>query len=135
VYSGPIGAVLSPLLFGLDDHSHLPFASSLCYACNEVCSARIPLVDVLLQLRTEVVERRLEGRAWSLGFRGFSEASRHPRLWRQLLRLLTRVLPFAQQHPAPRWFGPLHSWTDSRALPEIRGKSFRQQWRDSRTLD
>jgi L-lactate dehydrogenase complex protein LldF len=58
-YSGPIGAVISPLLFGLEKYSALPQASSLCYACLEVCPVRIDLPGLLLNLRQDEVKARL----------------------------------------------------------------------------
>ena len=58
-YSGPIGAVIAPLLFGLDKYSGLPHASSLCGACKDVCPARIDLPRMLLELRADEVQQRL----------------------------------------------------------------------------
>ncbi len=49
IYSGPIGAVLTPLLGGYDDYKELPYASSLCGACTEACPVKIPLHDLLLK--------------------------------------------------------------------------------------
>ncbi len=64
VYSGPIGAVLSPLLDGLECHPELPFASSLCGACTEVCSARIPLAELIRELREDAVAQGLASPSW-----------------------------------------------------------------------
>ena len=58
-YSGPIGAVISPLLFGLENYPGLPQASTLCGACLDVCPVKIDLPRMLLALRAEEVERRL----------------------------------------------------------------------------
>lgn len=55
VYTGPIGAVLTPLLDGFEGREHLPFASTLCGACDDGCPARVPLSDLLLELRADVV--------------------------------------------------------------------------------
>ncbi|EKP95390.1 LutB/LldF family L-lactate oxidation iron-sulfur protein [Thermaerobacter subterraneus] len=63
VYSGPIGAVITPLLGGLDGWDDLPYASSLCGACHEACPVMIPLHDLLLDLREEVVNRGRSGQA------------------------------------------------------------------------
>jgi L-lactate dehydrogenase complex protein LldF len=130
VYSGPIGAVLSPLLWGMDETSHLPFACSLCYACNDVCSSRIPLADIHLDLRTRVVEAGQEAVAWSLGFRAFSEASKHPRLWRRLLGIVRSAVRLTRAETVSLWSDPLHVWTRARDLPPIGPKTFRRQWRD-----
>jgi L-lactate dehydrogenase complex protein LldF len=56
-YSGPIGAVVSPLLFGLENFEALPHASTLCGACKDVCPVRIDLPRMLLQLRADLVDQ------------------------------------------------------------------------------
>ena len=57
VYSGPMGAVLVPLLVGLGNAPSLPHASSLCGACTEACPVKIPLHELLLELRRDLVEQ------------------------------------------------------------------------------
>src|SRR5439155_20294140 len=59
VYSGPMGAVLLPLLVGLERALALPHASSLCGACTEACPVKIPLHELLLELRRDLVDRRV----------------------------------------------------------------------------
>ena len=83
-YSGPIGAVLSPLLQG-GPACDLRLASSLCGACYEVCPVMIPLQDMLLALRRDAAPRRPGGRAslWRLWSRAWSR----PRLYRLTTRL------------------------------------------------
>ena len=103
VYSGPIGAVLSPLLEGLDRHPDLPFASSLCGACTEVCSARIPLAEMIRELREDAVAQGLVSPAWGAGLAAYAEVTRRPRLWRALERLalpLLRRAPLSGAAPA-----------------------------------
>ncbi|GIW13305.1 MAG: hypothetical protein KatS3mg062_0744 [Tepidiforma sp.] len=76
-YMGPIGAVVSPLLWPGRRHADLPFASTLCGACTEACPVGIPLHRMLLDLRADAVERRQAGssaeraawRAWAAAFR------------------------------------------------------------------
>tara|TARA_B100001123_G_scaffold391303_1_gene469568 strand:+ start:9185 stop:10597 length:1413 start_codon:yes stop_codon:yes gene_type:complete len=74
-YSGPIGAVITPLLMGLEEYPALPQASSLCGACRDVCPARIDLPRMLVELRNDEVEQGLvpwsvrraeEAAAWML---------------------------------------------------------------------
>src|SRR5450432_4722252 len=72
VYAGPIGAILTPQLNHLERGASLPFASSLCGACYEVCPVKINIPEVLIHLRGEVVRRdqaTLAGKfsAWDLG--------------------------------------------------------------------
>src|ERR687883_63675 len=71
VYSGPMGAVLTPLLSGGTEGRDLPDASSLCGACSEVCRVGIPLADMLVRLRADLRDpgpaepRRLGFEAWA----------------------------------------------------------------------
>lgn len=81
-YMGPIGAVLSPLLWPGKEHADLPFASSLCGRCTEVCPVGIPLHRMLLDLRADAVasgragsrKERAAWRAWALTFGGATRA-------------------------------------------------------------
>jgi len=81
-YMGPIGAVLSPLLWPGDEHADLPFASSLCGRCTEVCPVGIPLHRMLLDLRSDAVatgragsrKERTAWRGWALTFSGATRA-------------------------------------------------------------
>ena len=77
VYSGPIGSVLDPGLLGLHESMPLPFASSLCGACQDACPVRIPIPELLLEWRREAQEEGLtpwkeraalkDSRAWQRG--------------------------------------------------------------------
>jgi L-lactate dehydrogenase complex protein LldF len=74
VYSGPIGAVLVPLLVGLEQAPALPHASSLCGACTEACPVKIPLHELLLDLRRDLVAERVAPLWERLAFRFWSLA-------------------------------------------------------------
>ena len=134
VYSGPIGAVLSPLIDGLECHPELPFASSLCGACTEVCSARIPLAAYLRELREDYVTGVEAAPSWRAGFQAFDAAARRPRLWAAGEAL---ALPFVRLASAAiaaagtrlRLPGALGEWTRSRDLPRPGQSSFRSLWR------
>lgn len=129
VYSGPIGAVLSPLLEGYDRHPELPWASSLCGACSEVCSARIPLADHLLRLRGDAVGAGEGAAAWAAGLRGFAEVTRRPRVWgcaEDAAGLAVR--PFARGGWLSSGPGPLGAWTRARDFPAFARRSFRRLW-------
>ncbi len=66
-YSGPIGAVISPLLHNsVTDVKALPYASSLCGACRDACPVKIDLPRLLLDLRADEVERKATRAAWSI---------------------------------------------------------------------
>jgi L-lactate dehydrogenase complex protein LldF len=78
-YMGPIGAVLSPLLWPGERHADLPFASSLCGACSEACPVGIPLHRMLLDLRADAVRRgNVAGRAERAGWKAWATAFSAP---------------------------------------------------------
>jgi L-lactate dehydrogenase complex protein LldF len=130
-YSGPIGAVITPLLKGDEEAKDLPHASSLCGACSEVCPVGIPLHDLLLKLRNRQVERGLVGKAQEIAFKGFENTMRSPVLY----KISTRAGRVAQKpllrgssvRPVP---GPMSAWTNSRDLPPLAKKSFRELWKE-----
>jgi len=137
VYPGPIGAVTTPHLVPLELSGELPFASSLCGACQEACPVKIDIPHQLLHLRHEAVTRpspmrslgeRLTWRLWSWAMRG-------PRRYRLLGWLGLRVaLPLARRSPwkpgkPGKW---LRAWERGRDLPEVPAQSFKAWWR-SRT--
>ncbi|GAA0401972.1 LutB/LldF family L-lactate oxidation iron-sulfur protein [Streptomyces luteireticuli] len=131
VYPGPIGAILNPLLKGPDDPqtASLPYASSLCGACNEVCPVRIRFTDVLLKLRSDVAEgdAKVKHRAEKAALKAVGAVMDHGPLWNAAVRAAGTVgaaVPKGMKLP-----GPLHGWTDSRALPDIPKESFRAWWK------
>jgi len=125
VYPGPIGAILTPQLVGIENAASLPFASSLCGACYEVCPVKIDIPKVLLHLRAAAVRAkpsRFEGTAmrvaaWTFaGRRRFALAQRVGRL---LQRPLVRV-------------GALSPWTRTRDLKPFPRQTFREWWEERR---
>ena len=128
-YSGPIGAVLSPLLFGMEEYEALPHASSLCGACLEVCPARIDLPRMLLELRADQVaqgimparERAAEGAAAFI-----LNHERLLRVARGALSHLQRPLRDGQQLKLPERLNP----AGRRRVPALADKSFRQLWEE-----
>jgi L-lactate dehydrogenase complex protein LldF len=127
VYGGPIGAVLTPLLTGLENAKPLPHASSLCGACKQVCPVDIDLPRMLLDLRHDLVQAGLSGPQWSVGIKGWEIANSAPRLF----ELSGGVVRWASQallgdHLPP----PLSGWTRHRDFPPFAPKPFRQLWRE-----
>jgi L-lactate dehydrogenase complex protein LldF len=124
VYPGPIGAILTPQLVGIENAPSLPFASSLCGACYEVCPVKIDIPRVLLHLRAAAVRvaaprpERLVMRAvaWVFGER------RRFVLAQRLGRLLQR--PFVREGRIRRLPPPLSAWTRTRDLRPIARRSF-----------
>lgn len=133
VYPGPIGAILNPLLRGVghdEQTDSLPYASSLCGACYEVCPVRIDIPAVLVDLRAQVVDEHRAGHlarspeALAMKAAGWT-LSRSGRL--ALAERFTRIgLRLA------RW-GPGRKWTAARDLPRAPRRSFREWWRESRS--
>jgi L-lactate dehydrogenase complex protein LldF len=121
VYPGPIGAILAPQLTG--KHSSLPYASTLCGACYEVCPVKIDIPKILLHLRATGPHSRPE--RFALGLLG--RAFRSPRVYSVGQRIARFGAPLARLVP-----GPLRVWSRSRDLPELPSLSFREWWRDER---
>mgnify|MGYP000181778312 CR=1 FL=1 len=82
IYPGPIGAVISPLLGGYDEFKELPYACSLCNACNSVCPVRIPLAQLILKHREKMVELGKTPAMERLSIFGFTTANANPTLWK-----------------------------------------------------
>ena len=121
VYSGPMGAVLLPLLVGLEQAPSLPHASSLCGACTDACPVKIPLHELLLDLRRDLVEQGVASRFERVAFALWSLA------WSSLLgyRLTTRLARLGQ--PLAGLAGPGRAWASGRTLPR-----FSRRYRDRR---
>jgi L-lactate dehydrogenase complex protein LldF len=120
VYPGPIGAILTPQLVGVENAPTLPYASSLCGACYEVCPVKIDIPRVLLHLRSLVPHRREERLAMRAAGWAFGDPRRLAFVQR-LGRLLQRPLLRA---------GVLRPWTRTRDLKQIPPQTFREWWRD-----
>jgi L-lactate dehydrogenase complex protein LldF len=120
VYSGPMGAVLLPLLVGLEQAPSLPHASSLCGACTEACPVKIPLHELLLDLRRDLVETGVASRRERLGFWLWSWA------WSSVwgYRAATRLARLGR--PLAGLAGPGRAWASGRALPRL-GRRFRDR--------
>jgi len=147
VYSGPIGAVITPALRGLRDFAALPHASSLCGACFEACPVHIDIPRHLTRLRAQIVEQRIAGwreragmRLWGLALRTAWTYRLAAWAQRLVLRRLARRVgrrsrdsaradaahrPGAWIHAGP---GPLRAWTQERDFPAPAARSFRQWW-------
>lgn len=138
VYSGPIGALITPELAGIAQARELPFASSLCGACREVCPVRINIPDLLLHLRSQA-QKLAPKPGWSIFserslFRQWARIMRSPRLY-SLAAQLARwgQIPFARQgwiRKLPIF--PATEWTKGRDFPALAPKSFHQRWKDMR---
>jgi L-lactate dehydrogenase complex protein LldF len=119
VYSGPMGAVLAPLLVGIERAPALPHASSLCGACTAACPVKIPLHELLLDLRRDLVAEGVTPRTERLAFTAWSLAWSRP--W--AYRLSTRLARFGR--PLAGAVGPGRTWSRGRSLPQLAGRRYR----------
>ncbi len=139
VYSGPIGAILTPQFLGVSHEPGLPFASSLCGACAEVCPVKIDIPKILLELRSEVKqadERQGTGRLERMAFRIWAWVMRHPRIYELAGMAAASLAPSADGGGWVRSVSsainpaPVRAWLSQRDLPPSPAKSFRQMWRE-----
>jgi L-lactate dehydrogenase complex protein LldF len=129
VYTGPVGAVLTPALGGLAEWHELPFASTLCGACREVCPVRIDLPRLLLRQRA-AAKRAGYGPWWlRAGLRVYRWLATHPRAWGAALALGRLGARATGRSPLRRLPPPLSGWTDYRDFPAPAARSFSAQWR------
>jgi len=137
VYSGPIGAIITPQFHGVLQDPWLPYASSLCGACAEVCPVKIDIPRILLDLRRDVVQaRKWKGstRVEQLAFRIFAWIGTHPRIYSTLGKLVSRFAPrgdngWLRRLPFFMRLGVLQKWTSQRDLPAPARQTFREYWR------
>ena len=139
VYPGPIGAILTPQLLGVEKASSLPYASSLCGACYDVCPVKINIPEVLLYLRGRVVQKTQGGLlgglspenvAMKLMARTFAD----PKQYEQAQRLARLgQWPFVHGGTITDLPGPLGGWTSLRDLSPVPKQSFREWWRSRQT--
>jgi L-lactate dehydrogenase complex protein LldF len=126
-YPGPIGAILAPQLDALQSHTSLPWASSLCGACGDVCPVKIDIPGVLVHLRGRITAEgegaRGERLAMGAMARIFAGRRRYEAA-QKAARLGGEPLRFAGRLP-----GPLAGWTMSRELPAPPAQTFREWWR------
>ncbi|MDE2784317.1 MAG: LutB/LldF family L-lactate oxidation iron-sulfur protein [Gemmatimonadota bacterium] len=125
VYSGPIGSVLDPGLLGLHDAMPLPFASSLCGACEDACPVRIPIPELLLEWRKEAQDEGLTPWKERAALAGLASVATRPGLYRLAGRIGSRL----GARGAGRALPMLGEWARDRALPKPSPRTFRQLWR------
>ena len=119
VYPGPIGSVITPQLIGLEKAAQLPYASSLCGACREVCPVKIDIPGLLLHLRSEIAPRKGSA-AERLAFKLWTRVMLSPALYKMgsiAARMIQKIMPL------PR------AWTNARDLRSIERQSFREWWK------
>ena len=126
-YQGPIGAVITPHLRGIQDWKHLSSASSLCGACTEACPVKIDLHHHLLHSRRNAVAQRPVW--WERGaFKVFSFVMNRPGLYKLagvFGRIGQKLHPLIKATP----LDPARAWTQTRELPQVALETFKDYWR------
>ena len=133
-YPGPIGAIISPHLLGLEPTQDLPTASSLCGACSEVCPVGIPIPELLMQLRHAAKHAPLPehaalagqgtARSWkeAVAWKTWAWVSAHPAVYRALVRIARQLRGLT-----PGWQG---GWTSSRRPLKLAKRGLRDRLND-----
>ncbi|MBV7331968.1 iron-sulfur cluster-binding protein [Chloroflexi bacterium TSY] len=131
-YSGPIGAVISPLLSThVTDDAKLPHASTLCGACRDVCPVKIDLPRLLVDLRANAVAAGKAPRFEASAIRNFVNAMSSRRRYERsgkLARIATSLASTMSGGNIRFAPPPLSGWTASRNLPPFAPKTFRELW-------
>lgn len=132
IYPGPIGAVLSPLLGGYEEYKELPYASSLCGACTEVCPVKIPLHQLIHKHRQVIVEK--EGKApvaEKLLMKAFGLGAASPALYKIGSKMAPAAMtPFTVGEKISKGPGPMKAWTDIRDFPAPNKERFRDWYKN-----
>ena len=130
MYVGPMGAVLSPAIFGLENARHLPNASTFCGRCEEVCPMRIPLPKLMRHWREKEFERGLSPATQRTGIRLWAYFARRPALYRFATRLAMGVLAgLGRRRGRFRALPLAGGWTKHRDMPAPAAKTFMAEWK------
>ena len=125
VYPGPMGAVLTPSLIGVDQAGHLPNASTFCGKCESVCPVRIPLPKLMRHWREREFERHLSPGATRYGLAVWRFFARRPWLYRLTTRTAAVTLgAFGRRRGSFRKLPLASSWTAGRDMPAPEGDTF-----------
>jgi L-lactate dehydrogenase complex protein LldF len=131
VYSGPIGALITPLMNGLEQYKNLPQASSLCGACYEACPVKINIPQHLISLRRDIVNRKINSRLERMVYRLWASCMKSPFLYGVLgalqkfdLRRRAKKTGWITKLPTPA-----AGWTAVRDMPPPAKKTFHELWK------
>lgn len=130
VYPGPMGAVLTPSLWGVDKAGHLPNASTFCGRCESVCPVRIPLPKLMRHWREREFERHLNPPAQRSGLKIWAFFARRPWLYRAATSIAMKTMAAASRGRGRFTRLPLAGgWTSYRDMPAPEGSTFQSQWK------
>ncbi|MDF2812529.1 MAG: iron-sulfur cluster-binding protein [Microvirga sp.] len=130
VYPGPMGAVLTPTLIGIDQAGHLPNASTFCGRCESVCPVKIPLPKLMRHWREREFERHLTPATVRSGLGLWGFFAKRPALYRLATGIAIRAMGFAGRRKGRfQWLPLAGGWTRNRDLPAPQGETFQARWR------
>jgi L-lactate dehydrogenase complex protein LldF len=133
VYPGPMGAVLTPALIGVDLAGNLPNASTFCGRCEEVCPVRIPLPRMMRDWREREFERHLSSRTVRSGLALWAFFAKRPRLYGFATGIGARALALlGLRRGRFRWLPLASAWTRERDFPAPQGATFQSRWKRRR---
>lgn len=130
IYPGPVGAIVTPGIRGLDKFPELPGASSLCGACREACPVRLDIPRMLVAMRNEVEKTVPTSRTIARGITLFAAIASRPSVYR---RAAAVVRWYLRRRQSNGWIshapGPAAAWTEFRDLKAPAAATFQEQWR------
>ncbi len=129
VYPGPMGAVLTPSLIGVETGGHLPNASTFCGRCEAVCPMHIPLPKMMRHWREREFEKQLTPGAVRYGLGAYAWVAARPKLYRLATRIGARVLRAMGRRGRIKALPFGGGWTDMRDFPSPQGRTFMEQWK------
>jgi L-lactate dehydrogenase complex protein LldF len=133
VYPGPMGAVLTPSLIGVEAAGHLPNASTFCGRCESVCPVKIPLPKMMRHWREREYARKLSPPAYRTGLALWAWVARRPAVYHALTELVSRALGWAGRYRGRFRSLPLAAgWTKARDMPAPEGRTFHSLWTERR---
>ncbi len=133
VYTGPMGAVISPAILGLERAAPLPNASTFCGRCDSICPMGIPLTTLMRDWREREYEQSASPAGFRRGIGAWAFLAKRPALYAMATRLGTRALRLLGGGRGRLACVPLgQGWTATRDFPAPEGATFRAQWRDRR---
>jgi len=133
VYPGPMGAVLTPQLIGIEEGHPLPNASTFCGRCEEVCPVRIPLPKLMRHWREVQFDKKLNPPTARYGLSLWAWVAQRPRLYRLMTGMAMRTLGrFGRRAGAFARLPLAGGWTGTRDMPAPEGATFMAQWKRHR---
>ena len=130
VYPGPMGAVLTPSLIGVEKGGQLPNASTFCGRCEQVCPVRIPLPRMMRNWREREFERHLTPSVQRYGIAFWAFFAQRPALYRFATGIAMKAMSLAARGRGKfKRLPGASGWTDSRDFPAPQGETFQAQWK------